>query len=75
MHIAPAEIYIISQTSLKIKKVSLSFFFNKTKASILFLGFQYFELRNILNYEIFIKGFQFIYEFQYSEVSFSVHRY
>ena len=38
-------------------------FFSKTRASILFLGFQYFELCDILSYEIFIN------EFQYSVVS------
>ena len=36
---------IISQTSLKITKAIR--FFNKTSASVLFLEFQYFELRNI----------------------------
>ena len=36
---------IINQTSLKITKVShLLCFFNKTRASVLFLGFRYFEL-------------------------------
>ena len=39
---------IISQTSLKITKaIYLSRFFNKTSASVLFLEFRYFELRNI----------------------------
>ena len=38
---------ITSQTSLKIKKIlHLLQFFNKTRASIISLGFQYFELRN-----------------------------
>ena len=53
--------YLISQTSLRITKVSyLLRFFNKTRALVLSLGFHYFELRNIYN------EFQ---EFQYSVVS------
>ena len=36
--------HILSQTSLKTTKVSC--FFNNTRPSVLFLGFQYFELRN-----------------------------
>ena len=39
---------IISQTSLKITEVSyLLRSFNKISASVLFLGFRYFELQNI----------------------------
>ena len=41
------EICIISQASQKYPNSYLSHFFNKARASILFLGFQYFELRNI----------------------------
>ena len=48
--IAPAGTHILcialSQKNLKITKVSYVFI-NKTRSSVLFLGFQYFELRNI----------------------------
>ena len=54
----------MSQTSLKITEVSYMLHsFNKTRASILNLGFQYFELRNIYN------EFQIAQEFQHSVVS------
>ena len=57
----------LSQTILKFTKVSyLLCFFNKaiaTRASVLFLRFRYFELRDVLSNEIFIN------EFQYSVVS------
>ena len=50
--IAPAGMHILCiamrQTSLKITKaIYLLRFFNKTSASVLFLEFRYFELRNI----------------------------
>ena len=49
MHLYNLRCDVISQTSLKITtKVSyLLCYFNKTRASGLCLGFQYFELRNI----------------------------
>ena len=60
--IAPAGMYILC-IALRYNKpnkseiINVSYllcFFNKTRASVLFLGFPYFELRDILNYEIFI---------------------
>ena len=51
----------MSQTSLKITKVFyLLRFCNETRGSVLYLGFRYFELHDIFNYEIFIHEFQFV---------------
>ena len=56
--IAPAGMHILCITLRynmpnKSENHNLLHFFNKTRASVLFLGFQYFELHDILNYKIF----------------------